>query len=117
MLALCGLQRPSSGAICHCRSPANGRCWLHNDKPRSWGKVDGQALSLAQHRPKMTSERAMTDLRVVTNTGTEKFFENATIENFAEGLRGPLLRAGDPDYEAARQIWNGMINRRPALIA
>jgi FAD/FMN-containing dehydrogenase len=30
---------------------------------------------------------------------------------------GPLLRAGDPGYDQARRVWNGMFDRRPALIA
>jgi hypothetical protein len=33
------------------------------------------------------------------------------------GLRGPLLRPGDPGYDAARKIDNAMIDRHPALIA
>ncbi len=32
-------------------------------------------------------------------------------------LRGQLLRPSDEGYDAARTIWNGMIDRRPALIA
>ena len=32
-------------------------------------------------------------------------------------LRGRLLRPGDPGYDDARTIWNGMIDRRPALVA
>ncbi|MFN8540365.1 MAG: FAD-binding oxidoreductase [Thermomicrobiales bacterium] len=32
-------------------------------------------------------------------------------------LRGELLRPGDDGYEAARQLYNGMIDKRPALIA
>ncbi len=32
-------------------------------------------------------------------------------------LRGPLIRPQDPDYEAARRVYNGMIDRRPRLIA
>lgn len=32
-------------------------------------------------------------------------------------LHGQLLRPGDADYEGTRYIWNGMIDKRPALIA
>jgi hypothetical protein len=30
---------------------------------------------------------------------------------------GELIRPGDPDYERQRRVWNGSIDRRPALIA
>jgi FAD/FMN-containing dehydrogenase len=49
--------------------------------------------------------------------------ENATIaptpkavDDLAGSLQGRLLQPGDTDYDAARQIWNAMIDRRPALI-
>ena len=32
-------------------------------------------------------------------------------------FRGALLRAGEEGYDDARRIWNGAIDRRPALIA
>ncbi len=38
------------------------------------------------------------------------------IEEFGARLRGKLLRPFDPGYDEARRIWNGMIDRRPALI-
>jgi len=38
-------------------------------------------------------------------------------EELARQLRGELVRAGDPGYDRARALWNGMIDRRPALIA
>jgi FAD/FMN-containing dehydrogenase len=33
------------------------------------------------------------------------------------GLKGRLLRPADDGYDAARRVWNGMIDRRPAAIA
>jgi FAD/FMN-containing dehydrogenase len=32
-------------------------------------------------------------------------------------LRGELIQRGDPKYEAARKVYNGMIDKRPLLIA
>ncbi|WP_129112727.1 FAD-binding oxidoreductase [Halegenticoccus tardaugens] len=32
-------------------------------------------------------------------------------------FKGELLRPEDPGYEEARAVWNGMIDRRPALVA
>ncbi len=59
----------------------------------------------------------MTDLRVVTTEGIDKILEEAVVEKFAAALRGVLLRPGDADYDKARVVWNGMIDRRPAMIA
>jgi FAD/FMN-containing dehydrogenase len=39
-----------------------------------------------------------------------------TIAAFKTTLRGALLRPGDDGYEAARTLWNAMIDKRPALI-
>ncbi len=43
--------------------------------------------------------------------------DEAAIQTFKAGLRGGLLRPGDDHYETARRVWNGMIDRKPALIA
>lgn len=31
-------------------------------------------------------------------------------------LRGPVIQPSDPEYDAARKVWNGMIDKYPALI-
>jgi FAD/FMN-containing dehydrogenase len=42
---------------------------------------------------------------------------DADLSELRAGFRGALLRPADPGYEDARRVWNGMIDRRPALIA
>jgi len=38
------------------------------------------------------------------------------LADLANELRGPLLNPGDAAYDAARQVFNGMIDRHPAFI-
>jgi len=39
------------------------------------------------------------------------------INEFKASLRGELLQRRDPEYEAVRKVYNGMIDKRPLLIA
>jgi FAD/FMN-containing dehydrogenase len=39
------------------------------------------------------------------------------IQELAGTFQGGLIRPGDPTYDEARKVWNGMIDRRPALVA
>src|SRR4029077_16065843 len=41
----------------------------------------------------------------------------AATAAFRASLRGELIEPGDPSYDAARKVYNGMIERRPRLIA
>jgi len=41
----------------------------------------------------------------------------STVQKFRESLRGPSFCPGDPGYDAARTIYNAMIDRRPAIVA
>ena len=40
-----------------------------------------------------------------------------TIADFQQSLRGRLIQPGDADYDACRALYNGMIDKRPRLIA
>ena len=39
------------------------------------------------------------------------------IENLGQSFRGELIQPGHADYDSARRVWNGNVDRRPALIA
>jgi len=41
----------------------------------------------------------------------------SAIDDLRGHFRGALLRPGEEGYDEARQVWNGAIDRRPALIA
>src|SRR5262245_5553487 len=43
--------------------------------------------------------------------------DDEAIADLSRHFRGALVRPGDASYDADRRIWNGAIDRRPALIA
>jgi hypothetical protein len=43
--------------------------------------------------------------------------KDTAIQQFKTSLRGELIQSGDPGYDAARKVYNGMIHKRPRLIA
>jgi hypothetical protein len=47
---------------------------------------------------------------------TEAGLDTEAVDAFVAGIRGRVLRPGEPGYDEARAIWNGLIDRRPALI-
>lgn len=44
-------------------------------------------------------------------------FHPRNVDEFRKSFRGAILLHGDDGYEGARRIWNGMIDKRPAVIA
>ncbi|MCK0509703.1 FAD-binding oxidoreductase [Aromatoleum buckelii] len=43
-------------------------------------------------------------------------FSESSLGTFKACLRGELIQPGDPRYDQARRVFNGLIDRRPALI-
>jgi hypothetical protein len=58
-----------------------------------------------------------TSIRGISLNGVEIELEKAAIKELGESMTGPVLLSGHSDYDSARSIWNGMHDKRPALIA
>ena len=68
-------------------------------------------------KPAPVAIDADTSIRAISLDGAELELEKAAIKELGESMTGPVLLSGHPDYDSARTIWNGMHDKRPALIA
>jgi hypothetical protein len=62
----------------------------------------------------------MADQQVIIARGINlatSVLKESAVQDLKASLRGALLRPGEVGYDDARKIWNGMIDKRPALIA
>jgi FAD/FMN-containing dehydrogenase len=53
---------------------------------------------------------------IVTLNGSQAALGAPQIAALRSGLRGAVLLSGDEGYETARRVWNGNVDRRPAVI-
>ncbi|MHA1938964.1 MAG: FAD-binding oxidoreductase, partial [Candidatus Thorarchaeota archaeon] len=58
----------------------------------------------------------MSEIEITTLSGDETFRADDAVEDLKLQIRGDVLLPSDADYDQARKIWNGMIDKRPALI-
>ncbi len=59
----------------------------------------------------------MTTVQIAKSQSAKSDVAEAALEELRNGFRGRLIEPGDDEYEAARKVWNGTIDRRPGLIA
>lgn len=59
----------------------------------------------------------MVDLKVTTLDGSGGTLSEESVTEFSNGLRGQVILPGDDNYERARNVWNGNIDKHPALVA
>ncbi len=71
----------------------------------------------ACERSGQVATRADTSIAGISLSGAEIELEKAAINELADSLSGQVVLSGHPSYDNVRKIWNGMHDRRPALIA
>ena len=55
-------------------------------------------------------------LDIRTSDGLDHTLDWVVVERFATTVQGAVVTRGAPGYDNARQIWNAMIDRHPAII-
>jgi FAD/FMN-containing dehydrogenase len=76
------------------------------------------ASALWQGRRLISAHAAgLGDVAARTLAGGATTLRSADIKDLAAAMRGQVLVAGDAGYDRARQVWNAMFDRRPAVIA
>jgi FAD binding domain/Berberine and berberine like len=58
----------------------------------------------------------MPDVSILTNSGAGTVVNASAFQAFQASLRGTIIRPGEVNYETARNTWNGMIDKHPAVI-
>jgi FAD/FMN-containing dehydrogenase len=49
--------------------------------------------------------------------GGHAIVQTSTLNTFRDAFAGEVVLPEDPDYDLARSVWNGIVDRRPALVA
>lgn len=83
------------------------------------------AASVAASLPVLTAcgekarvaTEAEASIRAVSLDGAEIALTKAMVRELGEAMSGPVFLSDHPEYEGSRKIWNGMHDKRPALIA
>src|SRR5579883_770066 len=126
MLTFCGQRRPpiTSMSLPQTRSSCGtARSWLSHSLARS---CPGTENSFIQHHWKTNatsnglhkSKRCIADFSI-TFVARRKIMTtrlNETIERLKTHIKGHVVLLDDPNYDEVREIWNAMIDRKPAVI-
>ncbi|MEE8109287.1 MAG: FAD-binding oxidoreductase [Gammaproteobacteria bacterium] len=65
----------------------------------------------------LDSMSVLSSITATRLTGQQTVIDKAAVKELRDSLEGQLLMPGNGAYEVARRLWNGMIDKHPALIA
>ena len=71
----------------------------------------------APSAPAATAAKAESGIPAIALDGRSIELEKAAIRELGQACTGEILLAGQPGYDNARKVWNGMHDKHPALIA
>ena len=74
-------------------------------------------FAACQRQPPPEATTVDTGIPAVSLDGAAIELERAAVKELGDSLSGPVMLSGHPQYDTARTIWNGMHDKRPALIA
>jgi FAD/FMN-containing dehydrogenase len=81
------------------------------------GVAGSTPLLTACDRSSPNARGADTSISAISLDGAEIELERAAVNELGESISGPVMLANHPQYDGARMLWNGMHDKRPALIA
>ena len=81
------------------------------------GVAAAYPLLAACEKKGAVATHANTSIRGISLDGAELELEKTALKELGDAMQGPVMLSGHPDYDGARMIWNGMHDKRPALIA
>ena len=65
----------------------------------------------------LLANNAQTSIRAVSLDGAEIELSAAMVKELGNSMTGPVILSNHSEYNTARKIWNGMHDKKPALIA
>ena len=63
------------------------------------------------------AKSAIHDQRAISLSGEEMILHKEDILDFMYSFQGSVISEGHYDYDTARLVWNGVWDKKPALIA
>lgn len=85
-------------------------------KRRTFLQASLGAAALWPARMLLANGVSLADIPAISLAGATTTLHGNDIADLAASVRGQVLVSGQPGYDQARRVWNGMFDKQPALI-